>query len=1299
MKSVSEGQLCVLLLLWISLCINAQLSQYAGGAGRALSFDGDDCLLLPRTLDIFSGFTMSVFLKPNQVSGQSVFLALGNQCSTGTVNDPVAQELGLVVFLDDQMKLEIMLPGSEGGCLKAKFDTSLSPQNYHHIMIGLHMNSTSASYTILLNGTSTTSDFIGRTSPLEVPFFGNASLPRIGCSINNQTQYTGILDELSLWRQNILTDASDGLDYIFNVANTSSDNLIAYYKFNEENTTTTFADTRDSYTINSAMDISLNSVSLSQRPVSIDSEAPVNSIRFVENQNTTVFLTAPYFVNSSTEVTSFTITKLPERGYLINETSGVPFDKAPLVLNVTGGTGNITLRYTPTPHLSGFAVASIVFYANASQSKSSAAVIYIHSKNVNDPPFAGASGYALMFDGIDDWGGLRDFGVGDRWTVEMWMLAGKLGDDRYVYKDYATLSKHYPNGSNIIVFGSYPTFGSKAAIIPHVRVRSQSRQCCASNSSYPWHWAVTFKPLGTTKTEIEMFINGTSISVQQLDDIVGNVVTGLPWSIGQEFDGPTVATPSDFYPGMMDELKIYNSVRTQEQILEDMNLAISPSSPKLNDSSLIGYWSFDESPNYGVIVDQGSNRYHGLLGGNSSLAKQYSPYRIYSSIPLQQKYEVSLIEDITVFLRGVDLDDDVLTAYIQEPFPSNVIIYQCAPDVDNNCYPGAVINSTNQPITDNALRVIVSFKTIRNNIINNVDVPVQLLYVLHDGKAYSNEATVSILGKKLPQLICPAGTQKYRKPETAIEICVPCSKDYFNLLPNSDCKPCPTGGECDGGSSVKVKQNYWYDEASGLLEPEFHMCYNRKCCDKLDGCPLNQTCRGLYTGVLCSECPYGYYDSGLSCIELKPEFDLSAAYIAVLVIVSIIFVTVIFMLPRQADLAFTDSLFFLQVSTLLVNYLGSHKNFLALFSFKLDVLNIFFGANSKYYMIPASPITKLYFDILLPLMLLALCVLCLGVTVLWKKIDRMQNDKLDSFRKFVNEKLIPSETKKKPLRQVFMDGFMNIIVIISFAITHSSIMAFACRRVGPRLVLSSHPSIECFRGSHVGIIITAIPILFVFLLLIPYMIYRTLKKLKNKNKIDYNNPHAPFGNLYKPYDPEHYTYLTVDFAMKAVIIFTSVIFSYADIPYTLAMAFVIAFIILHQSVFPYVRADFDRKFRVVLFTGLFMLCLLRALRIAVSTTGSIYREYEGTVDVLEWLVILVPFYFVPANLIFTRYKAKRGGNKNGTGDSKSLATNRTSVIVVNGQHIEVRDAREIGKLGEGGLKGKEVKATAELRKS
>jgi hypothetical protein len=72
-------------------------------------------------------------------------------------------------------------------------------------------------------------------------------------------------------------------------------------------------------------------------------------------------------------------------------------------------------------------------------------------------------------------------------------------------------------------------------------------------------------------------------------------------------------------------------------------------------------------------------------------------------------------------------------------------------------------------------------------------------------------------------IVCAAG-QQAATSSLSKSVCISCGPGSYNLDVNSDCKPCPSGAICVGGSSLAAQAGFWFHKDS------FFKCPAGRCC-------------------------------------------------------------------------------------------------------------------------------------------------------------------------------------------------------------------------------------------------------------------------------------------------------------------------------------------------------------------------------------------------------------------------------------------------------------------------------------
>ena len=139
-----------------------------------------------------------------------------------------------------------------------------------------------------------------------------------------------------------------------------------------------------------------------------------------------------------------------------------------------------------------------------------------------------------------------------------------------------------------------------------------------NNTWYHLEWTKTFGQLG-----VQAYLNGIPQTISGDSNNTGNTTSRIllgAWNgtgstcTGGVTDSPPVANWS--LNGSIDEVKIYNYIRTQKQIIEDMTAG----APAVSSKSMISYWKFDEGS--GTTANNsgnGGSTLNGTFGtGNSA---------------------------------------------------------------------------------------------------------------------------------------------------------------------------------------------------------------------------------------------------------------------------------------------------------------------------------------------------------------------------------------------------------------------------------------------------------------------------------------------------------------------------------------------------------------------------------------------------------------------------------------------------------------------------------------------------------
>ncbi len=201
---------------------------------------------------------------------------------------------------------------------------------------------------------------------------------------------------------------------------------------------------------------------------------------------------------------------------------------------------------------------------------------------------------------------------------------------------------------------------------------------------------------------MKVFVNGLEVGNRHFNGQDSLMKTRLPLRIGATHVIAEVETSS--FIGQIDEVRIWNTARTQQEILNDMNHEL-----KGNEKGLVAYWKFDSETN-GLTFDSTVNKNHGTLIGNASI----TPY-------VRKVFESTKAAHFTkaaaAFNKAIELDPTSYELY-QSLAESYTKLGQAA-EAEN-----VYIQALNAPLTQNnhneAIKAIWAFYSDTENQNNGI---------------------------------------------------------------------------------------------------------------------------------------------------------------------------------------------------------------------------------------------------------------------------------------------------------------------------------------------------------------------------------------------------------------------------------------------------------------------------------------------------------------------------------------------------------------------------------------------------
>ena len=206
---------------------------------------------------------------------------------------------------------------------------------------------------------------------------------------------------------------------------------------------------------------------------------------------------------------------------------------------------------------------------------------------------AQGSGTALWFDGVDDYvempHNFQGFGITDSFTLSLWIHTVSPQNYRMLLED------GYDWQTNSIHLGVIPHYHHVFYLIrtsdgllwdDHVEVDPFQNR---------WtHLAYTYDG-----SAIHLYVNGIRIRTQSITGTVAASVRNLWVGFREQMA----------YIGFLEELRIWSTGRTEEEIRENIHIRLNG-----DEEGLVGYWRFDEGEG-NVAVDASPNHHDGTLNG------------------------------------------------------------------------------------------------------------------------------------------------------------------------------------------------------------------------------------------------------------------------------------------------------------------------------------------------------------------------------------------------------------------------------------------------------------------------------------------------------------------------------------------------------------------------------------------------------------------------------------------------------------------------------------------------------------
>ncbi len=583
-----------------TLNVNSANNSPLAGSGDCLNFDGtSDYVSISSSIISGSTWTLEFWIKPNSVGDNDRIFIQGSG-ALGT-----RQLMAVWDNSDDQIEFKTSTSGTSGQADVASSTITDDNSTWTHV-------AWTSNNDVYINGTSSTGSL--NTSKN----YGIGGNTYIGCREGSSNMFNGYLDEVRVW--NVVKSQSDIQANMYRTLDSSStdaNNLMLYYRFDEGSGSTVKdnSDTQQNGTITGATYTA--------------SEAWKNR---ATTDDTPLTFCAGYDPDEDAVTLSQTVA--PSNGDLSFDNPDVEITYTPD--NNFSGTDNFTFQISDGTNTDTYAMSVTV-------------------TNVNSSPVAG-SGDCLNFDG-----GTTDDHVMVAYASSL-APTSAITLEFWAYDD--DWENTYNNGDESLVSktesGGYCIWIDETWLYGYVRRNGAwgAPTYSVSSLSAGWHHlAVTYDGRYT-----KLYVDG---DLKDTDDAGSSYSITYAYSnaliIGGEAQTGTSAI--DFFNGNIDEVRIWNSARTQTEIQEKMYVTLAGS-----ESNLVGYWRFDEGSG-STVYDETA------IPQNGTLVDMESGDWVASEA---WKNRVTDEDDPLNFCVGYDPDDDALSfSTTVEPL-NGILIYDTA---------------------------------------------------------------------------------------------------------------------------------------------------------------------------------------------------------------------------------------------------------------------------------------------------------------------------------------------------------------------------------------------------------------------------------------------------------------------------------------------------------------------------------------------------------------------------------------------------------------------------------------------
>jgi concanavalin A-like lectin/glucanase superfamily protein/type IX secretion system substrate protein len=276
----------------------------------------------------------------------------------------------------------------------------------------------------------------------------------------------------------------------------------------------------------------------------------------------------------------------------------------------------------------------------------------------------------LCFEDEDDYVYINDAPLRftSRFTIECWFNVHEFTDSSALI-DFSTTVL---SDDKYFGYGIYTMDSNRIAI--HMGDFTNKLELILSdiNEGIWQHLAITFDKYKNDENLV-VFLNGRVVKKEDCNIRLQYPETFRPYGVflGAFYDYPHLKA----FKGELDEVRFWNIVRTNSEILNSMDIELSS-----EETGLVGYYTFNQE-NDTLLNDLSPNENHGKLGNMTDSSWQLS----YAQLAVQQANDISFDRMVLSWIGASDFDSYLVDLSLTEDFAISCDGFP-VDDVETNYY-------------------------------------------------------------------------------------------------------------------------------------------------------------------------------------------------------------------------------------------------------------------------------------------------------------------------------------------------------------------------------------------------------------------------------------------------------------------------------------------------------------------------------------------------------------------------------------------------------------------------------------